>query len=228
MPSSVRVLRLPGRPAVIAHVQGESFAVENPQLFCLRGNNTLFSLDNAKLLKICHNISKPKTQLQRVSGASRARVEWRSNMILNSLGIPTTKILSVATCLNPFAAFDSAFIMERLLNACHAGEFLADSGIDEETRLRAVDLIADDLEKMLSAGYALRDFRLGNIMMIGSDPTPVWIDNDAKGCVTRRQLSAKFLTTVGRVYGYDLISLPPFIATRLRIRIDELIRRVDC
>lgn len=225
MSDSFRIerLRFP-EGEVCALVRGGDFLRErSPAPFVPGLTSNVYRFAPGVLLKVCHVQSTPRNQLLRCVGLSRAEVESASNRRLSAMGLRCPRITAVASVLNPFSGIDSALLVEEVPEGRCGIPFLNDDSVPLSDRLRFVDRVTEDLAVMLAEGFALRDFRLNNIMVSGSDPEPVWIDNELKRGISRRAASAKLRTTAERVLRRDATRIPGPLAQHLERALGTLL-----
>ncbi len=125
---------------------------------------------------------------------SQAKREYISTSLMDNIGIKTPKVYGYAVYLNPFSAYDSILLMERVENIGTMADIFK-SKIERYHRKIMFENFKRDLKSFIDNGIYHRDAHFNNIL-ITKDYETVWIDNDIsalKGNKERVKFLSKFI-----------------------------------
>ena len=146
------------------------------KLFITQPNSTLYKT-NLYIYKFC-KIQKLPRDVIRKYFYSQAKREYRGAVYLNSIGIKTPKPINYAVSLNPFSKTESLYIMEYLKDTVQSDTVLNNS---------VLNLIINDLQKMVDNNIYFKDLRFHNILYRPKTDEIFWIDTDIKIIKNRKK-----------------------------------------
>ena len=129
------------------------------------------------LYKFC-KIQKLPRDVIRKYVYSQAKREYSGAVYLNSIGIKTPKPVNYAVSLNPFSKTESLYIMEYLKDTVQSDTVLNNS---------VLNLIINDLQKMVDNNIYFKDLRFHNILYSPKTDEIFWIDTDIKIIKNRKK-----------------------------------------
>jgi tRNA A-37 threonylcarbamoyl transferase component Bud32 len=141
-------------------------------------------LDGDVLVKFCRPLRFPQDYLRRYLGSSYASRETSGYARLKRLGLRTPETFAHRVFYHPANPFESALAMEYLAGKVTAHIHL--SALPPPQKAPFVQLIANDIRRMVDANIFFKDLQLTNVMA-GPDGLPYWIDPEMQVMTNRRR-----------------------------------------
>lgn len=141
-------------------------------------------LDGDVLVKFYRPQRVVQDHLRRYLGSSYASRETAAYVRLGQLGLRAPEIFAHRVFYNPAHPFESALAMQyldgKVIAHVHLGQLPAGK------KAPFVQLIANDIRRMVDANIFFKDLQLTNVM-VGRDGIPYWIDPEMRIMANRRQ-----------------------------------------
>jgi len=113
--------------------------------------------------------------------SSKASLEFHSAQVLEEIGLHVPQPVASFRNWNPFSTVDSIFVAEFVPDLKTGDDYILTKGATSESKRLFLEKYAQDMKRMLDAGYLNVDAHPGNVLWSGRDADPlVWIDNEVE------------------------------------------------